>query len=136
MIQQNIMKVLKAKQLGLFTTIREDFPHSCYMVFFFKGLTPYIATNKNSQKVEDIKKNPNVHILLGHDGDRLDDNFVEMFARAEVIENAGPEEKVWTEELSRWLEGPEDPNYVLIQMTPVKIGYVEKAGTEPTFIKL
>lgn len=136
MIQENIMKVLKAKQLGIFTTIREEFPHSCFMIFFFRGLTPYIATNKNSKKVDDISNNPNVHLLLGHDEDRLDDNFVEMFAKAEIIENADSEEKVWTNELARWLEGPDDPNYILIRMTPVKVGYVDKAGSEPTFMTL
>lgn len=136
MLQANIMKLLKAKQLGIFTTIREDYPHSCYMIFFFRGLTPYMATNKDSKKVEDIKLNPNVHLLLGHDGDRLDDNFVEMFAKAEIIENAPSDEKVWDAELSRWLEGPEDPNYTLIKLTPTRIGYVDKAGTEPRFMNL
>ncbi len=135
-IQENIMKVLKAKQLGIFTTIREDFPHSCFMIFFFKGLTPYIATHKESKKVDDIKNNPNVHLLIGHDGNQLDDNFVEMFAKAEIIENADAKEKVWTDELSKWIKGPDDPNYILIQMHPVKVGYVDQAGAEPNFITL
>ncbi|MFD3448169.1 pyridoxamine 5'-phosphate oxidase family protein [Microbacteriaceae bacterium 4G12] len=127
-LKQKILSMLQNNKTGVLATIRNNKPHSCFMVFFHEELTLYVATDRQSKKLEDISQNNHVHVLLGRDGKTWDEEFIEVEGTASVEEDADLKNKFWNNILKRWLHGPEDPNYVLLKITPKHIYYIDKAG--------
>ncbi|MBM7704325.1 pyridoxamine 5'-phosphate oxidase family protein [Metabacillus iocasae] len=129
--KEKVLTILKDHKIGTLATIRGGKPYSRFMMFFNEDLVLYTATNKHTHKVEDIEENPYVHILLGYEGQGWNDSYVEIQAKANVEDRQELKEKFWNEHLREWISGPDDPNYVLLQLTPEHILYFEKAGSEP-----
>ncbi len=127
-LKEKIIKLMQGQQTGVLATIRNGKPHSCFMTFFHEDLILYTAADRQSKKIEDIQQNNNVHVLLGKDSINWDQEFLEVEGTAEVTEDADLKNKFWNNTLKRWLNGPEDPNYVLLKITPSNIYYVDKAG--------
>jgi general stress protein 26 len=133
-LTKKITSVFEKHQVGTLATIQDNRPFSRFMLFFHDGLTLYTATNKNTHKMKDIQTNPYAHILLGVEGKGWEDDYVEIEAKIEVENDANTKEKFWNEQLYKWLNGPNDPEYVLLKLVPEKIRYIEKAGANPETI--
>ena len=43
-----------------------------------------------------------------------------------MTKNEGLREQVWNDELKAWFDGPNDPNYVILDITPARIEYTGK----------
>lgn len=107
------------------------------MMFFHEDFVLYVATDRNSKKVADIRQNSNVHVLLGREGKKWDENYIEIEGTASIEEDPSLKNKFWNNGLKRWLLGPEDPNYVLIKINPTTIYYIDSDGvTQPEFLRL
>ncbi|WP_110113535.1 pyridoxamine 5'-phosphate oxidase family protein [Bacillus sp. CGMCC 1.16541] len=128
--KEKVLKLFQDHKIGTLATIRDGKPYSRFMMFFNEDLVLYTATNKNTHKVEDIEENPYVHVLLGYEGQGWNDAYVEIEAKANVEERSELKEKFWNDHLREWISGPDDPNYVLLQLTPECILYFDKAGSE------
>lgn len=136
-IKEKIMNIIQSEKTGVLATIRDNKPHSCFMVFFHEDFVLYVATDRHSKKITDIEKNPNVHILLGKESKSLDESYIEVEGTASIEEDATLKNKFWNNNLKRWLLGPEDPNYVLIKINPNTIYYIDRSGTsQPEFLRL
>ena len=109
--------------------VRDHKPHSCFMMFFHQDLTLYVATDHLSRKVDDIKENNNVHALIGNSGKSWGEEFIEIEADAYMEDSAQLKKQFWNDNLNKWLDGPEDPNYILLRLEPKRIYYIDKAGT-------
>ncbi|MBO9131447.1 pyridoxamine 5'-phosphate oxidase family protein [Bacillus sp. 165] len=127
-LKEKILKLMNAQRTGVLSTIRNGKPHSHFMMFFHEDMTMYAATDIQSKKIQDIKQNPDVHVLLGQDGINWDQEFLEIQGTAEMTQDPDLKNKFWTNTLKRWLNGPEDPNYVLLKITPTAVYYIDKAG--------
>ncbi|MCP8969908.1 pyridoxamine 5'-phosphate oxidase family protein [Ectobacillus ponti] len=128
-LKDKIQSLLRNQQPGVLATIRDNKPHICFMMFFHEGLDIYVATDRQSKKLEDIQNNPNVHVLLGNENSSWEESFLEIEGTASVEEDPALKSKFWNNSLKRWLLGPEDPNYVLLKVTPKHIYHIDKAGT-------
>ncbi|MDI3090941.1 pyridoxamine 5'-phosphate oxidase family protein [Priestia megaterium] len=130
-VKNQILSVLDDYTIGTLATIQDGKPYSRFMMFFHEDLVLYTATNKDTHKVEELEKNPYVHILLGYDGQGWNDPYVEVEAKVNVETNEELKKKFWNEKLKEWIKSPDDPNYLLLQLTPERMLYFDKAGSKP-----
>lgn len=128
-LKEKILSILQNQQTGVLATVRDHKPHSCFMMFFHQDLTLYVATDHLSRKVDDIKENNNVHVLIGNNGKSWGEEFIEVEADAYLEDSAQLKKQFWNDSLNKWLDGPEDPNYILLRLEPKNIYYIDKAGT-------
>ncbi len=122
--------------IGTLASIVENKPFSRYMMFQHEDVTLYTATNKHAHKVEDLRTNPDVHILLGYSGEGLSDQYLEIAAKAEVETNQDLKEKYWNDSLKHWIPSAHDPAYLLLKLVPSSILLYEGAGKDPKELSL
>ncbi|WP_201715733.1 pyridoxamine 5'-phosphate oxidase family protein [Rossellomorea arthrocnemi] len=130
-LKDKIVELLSHHKVGTLATIRDNKPYSRFMMFNHDDLTLYTATNEQAHKAEDIAQNPHVHILLGYDHDSDHEHYVEIEAEASVEHSTAVKEKFWNEQLKHWIPSADDPEYLLLKLTPTTILYYEKPGSEP-----
>lgn len=129
------LKILNDSMIGTMATVQQNKPHSRYMTFFNDEFILYVATSKKTHKVEEIQKNPYTHILLGYEGKGFGDAFLEIEATVEESREEGMKEKVWNKHLKGWFDGPEDPDLVILKITPKQIRVMNKIGKEPEIVE-
>lgn len=118
-----VFDVINKDLVGVLTTVQDNKPHARYMMFFHDEKKLYTATNIHTHKVEEINNNPNVHVLLGYTQENH--TYIELQGTASVVTDDALKQKYWSEKLKPWLEGPDDPNYCLLEITPNHIELIE-----------
>ncbi|QOY37947.1 pyridoxamine 5'-phosphate oxidase family protein [Anaerobacillus isosaccharinicus] len=116
---QEVINIIDSDHVGVLSTMQGNKPHARYMMFFHDESQLYTATNKKTHKVEEIQNNPNVHVLLGFD--QKGDKYIELQGKANVVNDQQLKEKYWNDQLAPWLDGPNDPDYCLLQINPEHI---------------
>lgn len=135
-LRQEVIKVLDESKVGTLSTVQNNKPHSRYMTFFHDNLTLYTPTSKETHKAEEINNNPNVHILLGYAGEGYGDAYVEVEGTAKLNETDEWKKELWNEHFAKWFEGPEDPNFVLLEIKPSLVRLMNKEDKEPQTLHL
>jgi general stress protein 26 len=135
-LKEKILELFSNHKVGTLATIRNNQPYSRFMMFYNDELTLFTATNQHAHKAEDIAQNPQVHILLGYDRDSNHEHYVEIEAAAELEKSAELKEKFWNDYLKPWITAPDDPEYMLLRLTPKTILYYERVGKEPQELSL
>ncbi|KAB2493293.1 pyridoxamine 5'-phosphate oxidase family protein [Priestia endophytica] len=130
-VKEKIAKVLENNKIGTLATIEGNRPNSRYMTFFNDDLTLYTPTSKETHKTEEIEKNSNVHILLGYDGKGFGDSYVEIEGTAEIYEDQKMKNELWEDEFEHWFDGKDDPNYIILKITPSQIRLMNEKGQKP-----
>ncbi|QPC45762.1 pyridoxamine 5'-phosphate oxidase family protein [Mangrovibacillus cuniculi] len=136
MTKEKVLSIMKEHQVGTLATIRDGKPYSRFMLFQHEDLTLYTATNQHAHKADDLAQTPYVHVLLGLDASNFHEDYVEISAKAHVVEDKEKKKEMWSEKWSKWIPSPEDDDYVLVALKPETILYFEKAGKEPVEIDL
>jgi general stress protein 26 len=126
-LQEKIVKALSGNPVCSFATIEGNKPKVRYMALFNDNLTIYLATNKKTHKVEELQKNPHVHILTGFDG-KPSSVILQVEGTAKISQNESLKEKLWQDDFKQYFEGKQDPNYVIIEVTPSQIEYMNGEG--------
>ncbi|MGX4583429.1 pyridoxamine 5'-phosphate oxidase family protein [Paenibacillus chitinolyticus] len=121
-LEQQIVSVLDNNEFCSFGTVENEKPRVRYMALFHDELTIYLATNRKTDKVEEIQDNPHVHILVGFDGKPSSD-ILQIEATGSVSTDESLREKVWRDDFKEWLDGPHDPEYVILKIVPSRIEY-------------
>ncbi|MCP4713796.1 MAG: pyridoxamine 5'-phosphate oxidase family protein [Deltaproteobacteria bacterium] len=81
----------------------------------------YFATFAQSNKVAEIKANPNASVFLYRPEDH---SSISVLGTAAVVTDDAIRKAKWKEKWAGfWQEGPTDPSYVLISVTPGRILY-------------
>ena len=80
--KETALKILDSSNVGTMATVYKVKPHSRYMTFFHDDFTLYTATSNETDKVEELEKNPYTHILIGYDGDGVGDTYLEILGKA------------------------------------------------------
>lgn len=125
-LEQTIIKALDDNKFGSFGTIEAgNKPKVRYMAVFHDGLRIYLATNRKTHKVEELRDNPNAFLLLGYEQGGGKD-VLEIEATVAVTKDEGLRSKVWNKELEKWFKGPDDPDYVILELMPTRIEYIGK----------
>ena len=116
-------------------TIQQNKPHSRYMTFFSDEFTLYTATSKQTQKVDELEGNPHTHILIGYEGEGVGDEFLEIEGTVTISSDEQVKEKMWNKHLEPWFSGPEDPDLIILKVSPDSIRLMNKKGEEPKVIE-
>ena len=127
--------ILEKNMVGTMATVQQNKPHSRYMTFFHDEFILYTVTNKKTHKVEEAAKNPYTHILLGYDGKGFGDSFLEIEGVIEESDDKAMKEKVWNNALKGWFDGPDDPNLIVLKITPTQIRLMNTKGKDPQIVE-
>ncbi|GAM13119.1 pyridoxamine 5'-phosphate oxidase family protein [Mesobacillus selenatarsenatis] len=131
-LKEKITQVLGESKVGTLATVVGNKPHSRYMTFFNEDLTLYTPTSKETYKAEEIKRNPYVHILLGYEGEGMGDAYIEVQGKASIREEESLKEKFWNEKMEKWIESPNDPDYIILEIKPETIRLMNDNGEPET----
>lgn len=126
-LESQIEQALKANKFGSFGTVENGGPKVRYMAIYHEGLTIYLATDRKTHKVEELQNNPKAALLLGFEQGGTGE-IVEIEGEATVSSEDGLKAKVWRDDFKQYLDGPDDPDYVVIKLTPSRIEFVPKGA--------
>jgi general stress protein 26 len=124
-------KILDESYIGTMATVQSGMPFSRYMTFFNKDFTLYTATSKKTDKVEELEQNPHTHILIGYEGEGFGDVYLEIMGTVTISDEESMKEKVWNEHMKPYFTGPDDPELVILKITPDSMRLMNKKGEDP-----
>ena len=132
-IRQQILAITQRAHLASLATFSGDGkPWVRYVIPRVEDdLTIRIATRANSRKVSQIRKNPEVHLTCGVSDPRNVDTFLQIQGRARFTTDRGERESFWDPHLENIFEGPNDPEYGVILITPYRIEVWKEGISEP-----
>lgn len=133
--KETARKILDESYVGTMATVQEGKPFSRYMTFSNENFTLYTATSKTTDKVEELEKNPNTHILIGYDGEGFGDAYLEIMGSATISGEESLKEKIWNEHMKPYFSGPDDPNLVILKIIPDSMRLMNKKGEDPQEIQ-
>lgn len=135
-LKNKVLDILDHHKIGSLATVESGKPHSRYMTFFHDGLTLYTPTSDETHKAEEIDNNPNVHVLLGYNGEGLGDAYLEITGTAKLNHSKDLKDKIWNEKLERWFDGKDDPNLTVLEIEPSEIRLMNEGESTPVTLDL
>lgn len=135
-IKEKVLNIIRDHKIGVLSSVENNKPHSRYMTFFNDELTLYTPTSGKTEKIDEIEKNPNVHILIGYDNEGLGDSYLEISGTSKINDSQELKDKLWNESFEQWFEGPKDPNYLILQIKPESIRLMNNNGEPPQELSL
>jgi general stress protein 26 len=132
-IEQEITKALDRNKICSLATVEGNKPKQRYMVLYNEGLSVHLVTNRRTHKVEELKSNPYVSLLIGYEigGSK---EVLEMEGICTISTDDSLKEKVWNDDLKEWFEGSNDPDYVILDIDLARIFYTDKDGKQREWI--
>ena len=128
--KKEALKILKESFVGTMATVQQNKPHTRYMTFFNDEFTLYTATSKQTQKMDELELNPYTHILIGYEGKGMGDEYLEIEGKVSISDDESIKEKVWNKHMKSWFSGPEDPDLVILKISPETIRLMNKKGEQ------
>ncbi|GAA0440765.1 pyridoxamine 5'-phosphate oxidase family protein [Lentibacillus halophilus] len=135
-MKETVENIIDDNAVGTMATVKQNKPHSRYMTFVRKDLKLYTATSSETHKAEEIKENPYTHILLGYEGEGFGDEYVEYEGKADINNSSDLKNELWNSYMENWFNGPDDPNYIVLEISPISIRIMNKTGAEPKVLEL
>jgi general stress protein 26 len=117
-LKATVLDIISTHKAGVLATVEDNKPHARYMTFYNKDLTLYTPTQKDTEKIEEVEKNPYVSVLLGYEQKGQTDAFIEMLGKATMTDAQALKDEIWEESFNQWFDGPNDANYVLLEIQP------------------
>ena len=94
-------------------------------------MTIWLATFTNSRKIQQITKNPEVHLTTGVTNPETAESYLQIQGKAEILTDAKTKEDVWFDNLQGIFSGPDDPNYCVCKISPYYIEYHKMEPAPP-----
>lgn len=135
-IKRQIEKILEESHIGTMATVKNNKPHSRYMTFFHRDLTLFAPTDKNADKTDEIEENPYTHIIIGYEGEGFGDEYIEYEGKVSFNHSEELKKDLWNDDMNIYFEGPQDPNYTLLEIEPLHIRLMNKKGEPPLELEL
>ncbi|MGX9136205.1 pyridoxamine 5'-phosphate oxidase family protein [Rummeliibacillus sp. JY-2-4R] len=117
-LKEKVVKIISEHKKGVLASVENNKPHARYMTFFSEDLTLFSPTKLDTEKIDEIEKNPSVSVLLGYEDKGQSDAYVAISGTATINKSKDLKEKYWEESFKQWFESPEDSNYVFLQIQP------------------
>ncbi|MCH6266250.1 MULTISPECIES: pyridoxamine 5'-phosphate oxidase family protein [Neobacillus] len=130
-LKEKVQKVISDHKTGILSTVENNKPHSRYMTFYNDELTLYTPTKRDTEKIGEIEKNPNVSVLLGYEKKGQTDSYVEISGTTAVNDSTQLKQQYWEESFNQWFNGPDDPNYIFLEIKPETVRIMNLNG-EPS----
>lgn len=134
--EQMAEKILNNNLVGTMATIENNKPRTRFMTFFNDQFILYTVTNKETEKIDELSKNPYTHILIGYDGKGFGDEYLAIEGKVEISSDEAMREKVWNKMMSFWFDGPDDPKMVVLKITPTEMLILNTKGKQPKTVNL
>lgn len=135
-LKQQAEQILSESPIGTMATVKNNKPHSRYMMFFHRGLTLYTATDKQADKTEEIEANPYTHIIVGYEGEGFGDEYVEYEGKVSFNHSEELKKELWNEDMKVYFDGPDDPAFTVLEIKPIHIRLMNKKGEPPMNLEL
>ncbi|KZE67561.1 general stress protein [Fictibacillus phosphorivorans] len=135
-MKNKVFEVLEKKQTGVLASVKNNKPHSRYMTFFHDDLTFYTPTSIDTHKADEVQDNPNVHVLVGYEGEGYNDPYLEIEGTATIRDDQRLKEKFWNDQMKHYFDGPNDSNYILLEIKPSLIRLMNAGEHEPQILEL
>jgi general stress protein 26 len=132
-IRQQILDITRRAHLATLATISEEGkPWVRYVIpRATDDLIIRIATRVKSRKLAHIRKNPEVHLTCGVSDPRNIETFLQIQGRAEFTTDQRQRESFWDPHLENVFDGPDDPEYGVLIITPYRIEVWKEGLREP-----
>ncbi len=132
-IREQILAIAGPAHLAALATLTEDGkPWVRYVIpRADQDLTFRVATRVSARKVAQIQENPEVHLTCGVTDPRQVDRFLQVQGRAEFTTDPTERESFWDPHLANIFEGPNDPDYGVIRITPYRIEVWKEGSSTP-----
>lgn len=89
----------------------------------YDGTVRFIA-ERSSDKAVDVAEHPEVNVSYSNNG-----SWVSLSGQARVVDDRAKLEELWDSFTSSWLEGgPENPDNILLEVTPESAEYWDAPG--------
>jgi general stress protein 26 len=126
-LKDQIQKIIGGQKVAAVASVDEEsgkaLPAVRYMVTIgLDDLTLIGSTSKNSRKINQMKKNPNIALAFWEGGD-FSNPYVLVKAKAEVHEDVETKRAFWSPMLEQHFKNPENPEFVIIKFLPYQIEY-------------
>jgi general stress protein 26 len=131
-LKNKIVDVLKHSVLAAVATIKDGKPWVRYMVVMQgSGLSLWTTTFTQSRKIQEIKKDKNLDLIIGGDEKNFKAPYLNVRATAEVFTDIKTKKQYWNDMLKSYYSGPEDPNLAIIIISPQVIEYMSGDSMTP-----
>lgn len=134
--KEKALKIMDKNDVGVLATISDNKPVARYMSFYSEDFVLYTVTDKRTEKVEDIEKNSNAFVLLGYEEGIFDKDYVEIQATVSTTQDPELIDRAWNSYMEDSYTGKDDPNILVLKLTPVKVTLEEKKAGKRTPIAL
>ncbi len=136
-LKEKIFDIMEKHQVGTLATVKDGKPYSRFMTFSNDDeFTFYTPTNKKTHKKEEIEANPNVYILIGYEGEGLDDAYLEVEGQAKIRDDQNIKEQLWNDRMKQWFSGKDDPEYIVLEIYPESIRLMNAGAQTPEELEL
>lgn len=135
-LKKQAINIISNHKTGVLSSVENNKPHSRYMTFYNEDLTLYTPTQKDTEKIHEIEKNPSVSVLLGYEDKGQSDTYVEILGTSTVNDSQELKKQFWDESFTQWFDGPEDPNYAFLQIKPETVRILNIHGDQPQELTL
>jgi general stress protein 26 len=132
-LKQRIFDAARELQLLNFATEKEDGkPWVRYVVGKAdKELVFRFCTHKETRKVAQIRKNPNVHISMGVKDLETAEHWLQVEGIAEISTDRDERHSFWFDDLKNYFTGPDDPSYSVVIVRPSRIEFGTMGSMTP-----
>ncbi len=130
-LKNKVLEIISDHRTGVLSSVENNKPHSRYMTFYNEDITLYTPTKMDTEKVEEIEKNPSVSVLLGYEKKGQTDSYVEINGTSTINDSQDLKNQFWDASFKQWFNSPEDPNYVFLQIKPDTIRVLNVQGGPP-----
>jgi general stress protein 26 len=132
-LKNRIYEILGRPQLASLATVtRDGKPWVRYVIALAsEDFTIRFATSIKARKVDQIKNNPEVHLTCGVNDPVKIAPYLQIQGKAVLHTEQDIKNEFWNDTLNKIFQGPDDPNYAVIQVDPYKIEYCTPESFEP-----
>jgi len=122
-LKDKILEVIGGPHPAAVATLDKKLPAVRFMVLTgFPDMTLVGGTMKNSNKVAQLKKNPDTAISIWS-GKEFTDPYVEIRAKGMIHEDVATKKKYWNPMFEQYFKSADNPDFVVLVFTAGEITY-------------
>ena len=124
-LEEKTWKILARPQTAALATISETgVPWVRYVTIESDSdFTLRFCTSISSRKARQMTDNASVHLTCGNLQPPADSAFLQIVGNAKISADSATKVKFWQEGWKRYFKGPDDPDYVMVFIHPIRIEY-------------
>lgn len=119
--KEKALKILDKNEVGVLATVSGNKPVARYMDFKSDDFILYTVTDKRTEKVEDIEANNHAFVLIGYEEGVFDKDYLEIEATVSLTQDQDLIDRAWNDYMDDTYKGKDDPNILVLKLTPQKV---------------